>query len=170
MKRGAGIRIWVTAGTPSVVRLQGEGRPAFCLDGVREGSDEGRMGLWPSNRFLLSGGRTGAVRLSGGRPEAGFWSEAAGEGHLSRRPQRGGWGSPRFGCEAGRRPEGWRAVWRAPVGPEAPTREWCAASSSEAGRRGRHGSSVSANPFPLLCPTQRRLIRLLRSAGLGRQC
>lgn len=90
MKRGAGIRIWVTAGTPSVVRLQGEGRPAFCLDGVREGSDEGRMGLWPSNRFLLSGGRTGAVRLSGGRPEAGFWSEAAGEGHLSRRPQRGG--------------------------------------------------------------------------------
>jgi len=48
------------------------------------------MGRWPSNRFLLSGGSTSAVRLSGGRPDAGFWSEAAGEGHLSRRPQRGG--------------------------------------------------------------------------------
>jgi len=53
-------------------------------------SDVGRMGRWPSNRFLLSGGRTGAAAGSGGRPEAGFWSEAAGEGHLSRRPQRGG--------------------------------------------------------------------------------
>lgn len=95
--------------------------------------------------------------------------------------------SPRFGCEAGRRPEGGRrrssgqtgsglgrrlsgrrsrsgglrkavqaqAVRRAvnAVWPEAPTRERCAASSSEARRWGRHGSVVDRNPFPLLCPT-----------------
>lgn len=94
MKRGAGIDVvgagrvmpmWIRAiaDTPSVVRLQG-GR-AFGRGRMRAGWGGSRPGV-----SLSIGGRTSAVRLSGGRPEAGFWSEAAGEGHLSRRPQRGG--------------------------------------------------------------------------------
>jgi len=107
--------------------------------------------------------------------------------------------SPRFGCEAGRRPEGRRrrssgqtglglgrqaqrttqtgcrpagsgpgaggeAGGNAP-GPQAPTRERCAASISEARRWGRHGSVVGRNPFPLYCPTRRRLSRATALGG-----
>ena len=79
---------------------------------------------------LSLGGRTKqplCVRpASGGRLLSGGCGRRASEPEAATR----GWGSPRFGCEAGRRPAGWRAVWRAPVGPEAPTRERCAASNS----------------------------------------
>lgn len=124
-----------------------------------------------------SGGRL----LSGGCGRPSFVPEAAGGGGvrslrfgceaggctaggraLRRAQQRAN--RPWAGSEALRTTQpGWRSPGSGPgidgeVGgdaarQEAPTRGWCAASSSEAGRRGRHGSSVSGNPFPLLCPT-----------------
>ena len=154
----------------------------------------------PPRAGLCAGGRTkqplcvrrpsGTGLLAGGCGQRPFVPEAACRGSVC---------SPRFGCEAGRRPEGGRrrssgqtglglgrqaqrttqtgcrpagsgpgaggeAGGNAP-GPQAPTRERCAASSSEARRWGKHSSVVGRNPFPLFCPTRRRLSRALRSAG-----
>lgn len=93
-------------------------------------SDVGRMGRQAVQSFPLvwrqDGCRAVVRRSSGGGLLVGGCGRRASEPEAATR----GWGSPRFGCEAGRRPEGGRAVWRAPVGPEAPTREWCAASGS----------------------------------------
>lgn len=77
-------------------------------EGVREGSDEGRMGWQPSRGepFDRRQDECRAVvrRSSGGGLLVGGCGRRASEPEAATR----GWGSPRFGCEAGRRPEGGR--------------------------------------------------------------
>ena len=129
--------------------------PGFLLEAA---------GNSPSSRRLQGGGVQPSVRMrarkaSRGREEAqqranglGLCSEAQQTTQTVWRPAESG---PGVKGEAGG-----EAVW-----PEAPTRERCAASSSEARRWGRHSSVVGRNPFPLFCPTRRRLSRALRSVG-----
>ena len=129
--------------------------PGFLLEAA---------GNSPSSRRLQGGGVQPSVRMrarkaSRGREEAqqranglGLCSEAQQTTQTVWRPAESG---PGVKGEAGG-----EAVW-----PEAPTRERCAASSSEARRWGRHGSVVGRNPFPLYCPTRRRLSRATALGG-----
>ena len=192
--------MWIRATCRQALGCQAAGGMASGL--VAGGrSDEGRMGRRQSTTGRPLCWRQGeaaavcqvAIRGSGIR------LAAAGNQPSSWRPHGGAVCSPRFGCEAGRRPEGRRrrssgqtglglgrqaqrttqtgcrpagsgpgaggeAGGNAP-GPQAPTRERCAASISEARRWGRHGSVVGRNPFPLYCPTRRRLSRATALGG-----
>ena len=129
--------------------------PGFLLEAA---------GNSPSSRRLQGGGVQPSVRMrarkaSRGREEAQQRANRLGLGPEAQRTTQPVWRPAGSGPGAGGEAGG-KAVW-----PQAPTRERCAASSSEARRWGRHSSVVGRNPFPLFCPTRRRLSRATALGG-----
>ena len=116
MKRGASLQVgagrvmpmWIRATRQQALGYQAAGgRASGLVAGGR--SDEGRMGRWPSRGepFDRRQDEAAAVCQVAIRDRASCWRLRATTLRLGGRME-GAVCSPRFGCEAGRRPEGGR--------------------------------------------------------------